>query len=187
MSFKDNDPNTKKQLAQFSVDEWIEFRERLERLNNAGELIERDYRLLREIIVNQRTTAELAYLGRTDSNFNWLVSNRNKPMSTRRVQQILTEYFPEFHIQTTHKQNRKHQKLRTEQNNIRQTMITEFSCCAKCGSKENLQLHHMIPVLIGGDNDDDNLIILCKKCHFRVTVHNRDILHDITPLISLQG
>ena len=71
--------------------------------------------ILTELIVNMRSTAELAYLAETDENFNWLISNQNRPISTRRIQQILTDYFPEFHIQATHKQNKKDTKIRTEQ------------------------------------------------------------------------
>ena len=90
-------------------------------------------------------------------------------MSVRRIQQILTNYFPEFHIQTTHKTNRKNQKIRTEQNRLREVMITPDSHCGKCGSKDNLEIHHMLPVVLGGDNIDDNLLILCRDCHQKVT------------------
>lgn len=175
MSYRYDEPNTRKQIARFSVDEWIEFRERLERLNNAGELTERNYKILYELIVKQRSTAELAYLAKTDEDFKWAYSNQGKPLCVRRIQTILTDYFPEFHIQTTHKKNRKHQKFRTEQTRLRQIMIDENSRCAKCGSTHNLQMHHMIPVSCGGDNNAANLIILCENCHYEVTIYNRSI------------
>lgn len=41
-------------------------------------------------------------------------------------------------------------------------------CCAKCGSKEELQIHHIIPISKGGTNDLTNLIPLCKKCHEKI-------------------
>lgn len=176
MSYKFNEPNTRKQIAKFSVDEWIEFRERLEQLVKENMLSERNERILRELIYNNRSTAELAYLGRTDESFDWLKSNQNKPLSLRRIQQILTDYFPEFHIQTTHKKNKANQSLRNEQNRIKKIMITDDSCCSRCGSKENLELHHMFPVLLGGDNDDLNLVILCHDCHLKTTIYNRNII-----------
>lgn len=176
MSYKDNNENTRKQIANFSVDEWIDFRKRLDYLYKNNELSERNYKILSELIIDRKSTAELAYLGRTNKEYDWLRSNRDKPMSTRRIQQILTEYFPEFHIQTTHKKERKEQPIRTEQNNLRKVMITESSCCARCGCKENLELHHMFPVSLGGDNNDLNLIILCKNCHTKITIYNRNII-----------
>ena len=176
MSYKYDDANTRKQIANFSVDEWIGFRERLDKLIKLGELSERDEKILTELIVKMKSTAQLGYLAKTDYNYSWLKSNQGKPMSTRRIQQILTEYFPEFHIQKTHKKERKDQKIRTEQNNLRGTMITENSCCSKCGGKENLEIHHMFPICLGGDNNDINLLILCKNCHKKITIYNRDII-----------
>lgn len=39
--------------------------------------------------------------------------------------------------------------------------------CVECGSDKALELHHIIPLSEGGLNDDNNLQILCKKCHHR--------------------
>lgn len=179
MSYKNGDVDTRKYLPQFSVNEWISFRERLLKLIKDGCISKRDEMILTELIVNMRSTAELAYLAETDKNFNWLISNQNRPISTRRIQQILTDYFPEFHIQATHKQNKKNTKIRTEQTEMRKIIITPDSVCAKCGSKVNLELHHMLPVVLGGDNDDRNLIILCQDCHQQTTNYFRTKLKQI--------
>lgn len=37
--------------------------------------------------------------------------------------------------------------------------------CRICGSSENLQVHHKIPIKNGGTNIKENLILLCKSCH----------------------
>jgi len=37
--------------------------------------------------------------------------------------------------------------------------------CRKRFGKITLSLHHIIPVELGGLNDYDNLILLCKHCH----------------------
>jgi hypothetical protein len=37
--------------------------------------------------------------------------------------------------------------------------------CQKCGSETNLEVHHIIPLCDGGNNDMDNLITLCHQCH----------------------
>ena len=37
--------------------------------------------------------------------------------------------------------------------------------CQGCGSRGNLQVHHIIPYRISKDNSDKNLITLCNHCH----------------------
>jgi 5-methylcytosine-specific restriction endonuclease McrA len=37
--------------------------------------------------------------------------------------------------------------------------------CVICGSTENLQIDHIIPVISNGTNDADNLQVLCKACN----------------------
>lgn len=40
--------------------------------------------------------------------------------------------------------------------------------CYVCGVKEYLQIHHIIPRSIGGSEEWDNLILLCKKHHLEL-------------------
>ena len=177
MSYNFDQADTRKQKARFSVNEWLEFRERLTKLKRQNEqnknsvkksdkyICERDIKILEELIVNMKSTAELAYLGRNNESYSWLKSNQNKPISVRRIQQILTTYYPEFHIQKTHKQERPERLIRTEQKRIKAHLIKERGFCGWCGSTEHLDLHHMIPIFLGGTNDDCNLIFMCEKCH----------------------
>lgn len=39
--------------------------------------------------------------------------------------------------------------------------------CLKCGSEINLQIDHVIPVAMGGNNDINNYQPLCKTCNIR--------------------
>jgi len=49
-----------------------------------------------------------------------------------------------------------------------------FNFCVACGTKENLQNHHLQPKSLGGSDDKSNLITLCVKCHFTLHgIHNR--------------
>lgn len=49
---------------------------------------------------------------------------------------------------------------------LRKDMITE-SGCVICGNTkhEDLHIHHKIKYRLGGSNERDNLIVLCKNCH----------------------
>lgn len=44
--------------------------------------------------------------------------------------------------------------------------------CALCGSDENCQVHHIVPIAILPELklDNNNLILLCSSCH--TAVHN---------------
>ena len=43
-----------------------------------------------------------------------------------------------------------------------------FPICVACGSKEDLQRHHLVTRPEGGSNDPSNLITLCTGCHFKL-------------------
>jgi len=49
---------------------------------------------------------------------------------------------------------------------LRQEAFNRYGrLCSKCLSEENLQVHHVIPLSLGGTNDISNLEILCEACH----------------------
>ena len=45
--------------------------------------------------------------------------------------------------------------------------------CKICGSRDNLQLDHIIPREDGGTDDPENLQVLCKKCHAKKSGYER--------------
>ena len=40
--------------------------------------------------------------------------------------------------------------------------------CVNCGSDENIQLHHVVPLVLGGTNNIDNIVPLCEDCHSKI-------------------
>lgn len=182
MGYRDGNPNTRKQIANFSVDEWIEFRERLAKIKKSNKITDRDYRILEELIVKMKSTAQLSYLAKNDIEYSWLKSNQNKPMSCRRIQQILTEHFPEFHTWQTHKGTKPEelQRIRSEQwRIIQERKRSRQPQCGMCGSTEQLELHHLLPIVLGGTNDERNLIFLCETCHNAQTQYLRERLREL--------
>jgi len=43
--------------------------------------------------------------------------------------------------------------------------------CVYCGTTEDLQIDHIIPIAKGGTSDLDNLQILCGKCNRKKWAH----------------
>ena len=55
--------------------------------------------------------------------------------------------------------------------------------CRNCNSGEKLECHHIIPISKGGNNQLDNLITLCSKCHKIEHSHARNVSRKHRPLI----
>lgn len=47
--------------------------------------------------------------------------------------------------------------------------------CARCGSSNKLDVHHIIPYKISKDNSLNNLVVLCRLCHKLVEDNNLKI------------
>lgn len=54
---------------------------------------------------------------------------------------------------------------------IRNDYIKKHPACHYCG-KEAKHVHHIIPIVVGGDNRENNLISLCLECHS--LIHNKN-------------
>ena len=91
-------------------------------------------------------------------------SNRKKgkPLSTESILRVIYSYFPQFEGRNKSTIGNKRVELMRKREKEESGHIKQ---CAFCGSKNNLEEHHMIPLFLGGTNDDDNLVYLCKKCH----------------------
>jgi len=48
---------------------------------------------------------------------------------------------------------------------IAQEKLRETNLCQRCGTKEDLEVHHIVAVSVGGNNELSNLVVLCHKCH----------------------
>lgn len=105
-------------------------------------------------------------------------SNRakGKPLSITAILRIIYTYFPQFEGRNkkSTKGNKRVELMRKRENEE----SGHIKQCAFCGSKKDLEEHHMIPIFLCGTNDDNNLIYLCKKCHKDVTRYQRQFIHD---------
>ena len=48
-------------------------------------------------------------------------------------------------------------------------LMEQRKCCELCGSQRGLELHHIIPKSLGGTDELENLILICRKCHSLLT------------------
>lgn len=130
----------------------------------------RDKTVLELAFVHGLTTTEIRNLAieRTD-----LMSRNHQPLSRRRIQQIIMQYVPDANAYQDHSQKNKPHKdhgfFATHHKKER---------CANCGGTERLEWHHMIPAILGGTAEQENMICLCHDCHQAVTAYHRKLFPD---------
>lgn len=66
-----------------------------------------------------------------------------------------------------------------------QCFLRDGHTCQDCGSNENLEIHHILPVSQGGKNVLNNLKTVCEKCH---VLNYKDVhyVKDKTKLIPIE-
>ena len=65
-------------------------------------------------------------------------------------------------------------KVRQKRRALNQSDKEEIGLqCCNCGSIEDLQYHHIVPIALGGIDVNSNMCCLCYKCHFKIH-HSRD-------------
>lgn len=104
-----------------------------------------------------------------------LYSRNHKLISRRRIQQVIEENIPEYNQYQRKNTAAKKERFRF---NLAQKEKKRGGC-AWCKSTENLELHHMIPVAIGGTNDERNCVVLCRNCHQTVTKYQKQLFPDV--------
>lgn len=65
-----------------------------------------------------------------------------------------------------------------------QSLIEKRRCCAKCGSNNSLQAHHLVYLSdkMLWEYEDEQLEVLCEKCH--LNEHGLQLLADGTKVLK---
>ena len=139
-----------------------------------NEIEKRDKKILQYIFVDNLSASAVSRLNDPD-----LVSTSNrskgKNLSFVSILRSVYKYFPEFERREA-LYKPKSRDSRIELRMKRKKKAAEhIKQCAFCGTKKNLEEHHMIPLSMGGTNDELNLIFLCKDCHKDVTSYQWSI------------
>lgn len=72
----------------------------------------------------------------------------------------------------------KSKNTREEFEQLRSEYLNQlYNFCFNCESTEDLHMHHIVPLALGGTNRITNMAMLCVDCHSKV--HGRNSLHYI--------
>ena len=133
-----------------------------------SEIEQRDKKILQYIFVDNFSASAVSRLNDPD-----LISTSNrskgKNLSAVSILRSVYKYFPDFERREA-LYKPKNRDARIELRMKRKKEVSKhIKQCAFCGTKKNLEEHHMIPLSMGGTNDELNLVFLCKDCHKAVT------------------
>ncbi len=82
----------------------------------------------------------------------------------------------QWEAERTKKENETAVKRDNSTHKVYSTATEKNNSCGNCGSKFNLQQHHILPIQHGGTDDASNLMTLCKGCHEKE--HGYEFLED---------
>ena len=123
-----------------------------------------DKEVLTLLFINDMSTREAAEYAKEH---NCCIGKQQKSLSCRRIQQIADHYFPDLYDYTP--------KSAHVRQAHRELAIECPKRCARCGSEKNIEMHHMIPLAMGGNTDPRNCISLCRDCHTQATAYFREL------------
>lgn len=100
--------------------------------------------------------------------------SKNKPITNSgSLLRVIYGYFPQYKpAKISRKGDRRVELMRKRE----KCSSPHIKACAFCGSQDRLEEHHMMPLCMGGDNSDENLIYLCHTCHRQVSDYQRRVL-----------
>lgn len=104
-------------------------------------------------------------------------SNRAQgaPLSTTSILAIVYEHFPQFKRDKPQTYNPRVDLIRRRE----KQNSPHIKQCAFCGCTKRLEEHHMIPLSMGGTNDDRNLVFLCHACHADVSKYQSEMRRGV--------
>lgn len=139
-----------------------------------NEIEERD-KIILQFFFMEKLSAQGIYRLNDSRIVGYANRNRGKQLSVSQILRRIYVYFPEFKGRKNPKSvNRKDIRIRMTRR--REKMIySSVRICAKCGSTEYLEEHHMIPLSLGGTDDPANTIYLCNSCHIVVSSYGKKL------------
>lgn len=57
--------------------------------------------------------------------------------------------------------------------------------CCNCGSTQELEYHHVVPISLGGKNNNSNIVCLCYSCHQKI--HYGENKHGLYSTVIKMG
>lgn len=99
--------------------------------------------------------------------------SKGKPLTNVQVSRIINSYNLIREKKHDYSARNSYNRRRILRNKVQKGEINKPKICGCCGDTEKLELHHIVPIEIGGSDEYYNLIYLCHECHVKI---HRNIL-----------
>lgn len=99
--------------------------------------------------------------------------SRGKNLTSAHILRVIYQYFPQF--QGRNRGNTKDKERLRLMREREKKDSPHIKACAFCGKHDELEEHHMIPLFMGGTNDEANLVYLCRTCHKTVSRYQNEL------------
>lgn len=109
---------------------------------------------------------EASYIKKILNNEDFNISNYFSPEAIYIIKQYIRECEKKDEYSKTYEARRRLANSRIMNKKLRKRVFSnDNNKCVSCGSRNDLTIDHIIPVVKGGGNDPDNLQTLCRKCN----------------------
>lgn len=143
------------------------FKEIFEFIDNfkpRNDIEKRNKKILQYAFIQNKTALEISKLNDKD-----IICYSNKAKGKQLTNESISRIIRSYNLVHTKRidySKRKNYERRKELiKKIQNKEIVKPLMCACCGNKSNLELHHVIPISLGGNDECYNLIYLCFNCH----------------------
>lgn len=135
----------------------------------------RNKKILEYAFIQNKTAVEISKLNDKDI---ICYSNRakGKQLSNVEVSRVIRSYDLVHTKRIDYSKRNNYERRKEITKKLQSGEIKKPLICGCCGNKENLELHHIIPISLGGTDDYYNLIYLCFNCHKEI---HKNILEKI--------
>lgn len=141
----------------------------IDNFNPKNEVEERDLAILK-YAYEEDMSAESIYKLNDPRMVGYSNNNYGKRMTPKSIRYIIKSYNLEHEPRIDFSKRKNYQRRNEYSNYSQKTNLKKPKICACCSSKTNLNLHHVIPIYMGGIDEYYNLIYLCESCHHKM--HN---------------
>lgn len=152
-----------------------EIYEFIESMNPQNEVEERNKYILHLAFVGNMSALSISKM-----NDKKIVSlgnrSRGEQLTNTQISRIIKSYNLIHEKKCDYTKRNEYHRRRILRNKERKGEIKKPKQCGCCGTTEKLELHHIIPIELGGNDDYYNLVYLCHECHQRI---HRNILDTL--------
>lgn len=147
----------------------------IENFKPKNEMQKRDKKILKYAFEENMTALQIANLKDKDI-VSFSNREKGKNLSNGEISRIIRSYNLIEEKRIDYSKRNGYQRRKEITKKILKKEIRKPKICGCCGSKDNLELHHIIPISLQGNDEYYNLLYLCHGCHQKM---HRNILNKM--------